>query len=84
MKHLRIEVHFTVKAFVGEDISADEAPPLNRYPEAVQLTTITRTVGLGSQVQARDAAAGHLVSIFANAAPVLAEQVAHALRTKGF
>lgn len=83
MKNMRIEVQVTVFVHAGRDIPCEGSPGVTRRPDAMETAAIARTVTIGEHHQTRDAASTHLLTILADAGPVLAKCLAHQLRTKG-
>lgn len=82
MNNLRLEVKVSVIVYAGADVSHTDGPAPARDPDTVETVRLVRLSELGTHVAARDAAAGLLVNILANSAPVLAERLRHNLRTK--
>lgn len=81
MKHVRLELHVTVIAHVGEDVGLEQTP--SRDPDTVEVIRVVRAIPLGGMVRGHDAAAAHFPGMLAGVGPVMAERLRHDLKLNG-
>ena len=81
-KNVRTEIYITVATFVGEDIGGANVPngDIERLPEATDSIELVRLAPLGPTITAGETSSGHILTLLGNAAPLLAERIAHKLK----
>jgi hypothetical protein len=81
VKNIRVEVRLVVTVYCGEDVTEGASP--EREADVSESVRLVRVSHLGERVPAREAASETFVNLLANAIPVEAERLRHALREKG-